>query len=84
MAFKYFYYVLIATGDGAKLVTKVDHATKTAYWDGNEKPMSFTKFYAEDLALGLTLNCNPAFTIKSYHELKTQIFLPMEKQNEEK
>ena len=84
MALKYFYYVVVATEDGAKFVTKVDNATKTAYWDSNEKPMPFNKTYADDLALCLTLNFYPAFTLKSYHELKGQIFLTKEQKNEKK
>ena len=84
MALKYLYYVVVATEDGAKCVTKVDNATKTAYWDSNEKPMSFNKRYADDLALCLTLNFHLAFTLKSYHELKTQIFIPKEQTNDEK
>ena len=84
MALKYLYYVVVATEDGAKFVTKVDNATKTAYWDSNEKPMSFNKTYADDLALCLSINFYPAFVLKSYHELKGQIFLPKEKPNEEK
>ena len=83
MALKYLYYVVVATEDGAKFVTKVDNATKTAYWDSNEKPMSFNKSYADDLALCLTLNFHLAFTLKSYHELKSQIFIK-EKTDEKK
>lgn len=75
MALKYLYYVVVATEDGAKFVTKVDNATKTAYWDSKEKPMSFNKSYADDLSLCLTLNFHLAFTLKSYHELKSQIFI---------
>ena len=84
MALKYLYYVVVATEDGAKFVTKIDNATKTAYWDSNEKPMAFNKTYADNLALCLSINFYPAFTLKSYHELKGQIFLPMEQPNEEK
>ena len=84
MALKYLYYVVVATEDGAKFVTKVDNATKTAYWDSKEKPMVFNKTYADDLALCLSINFYPAFTLKSYHELKAQIFIPKEKRNEEK
>ena len=84
MALKYLYYVAVATEDGAKFVTKVDNATKMAYWDSNEKPMPFNKSYADDLALCLTLNFHLAFTLKSYHELKGQIFLTKEQANEQK
>jgi hypothetical protein len=83
MALKYFYYVVIATEDGAKFVTKTDYATKMAHWDSNEKPLALSKTQADDLALGLTLNFYPAFTLKSYHELKSQIFTK-EQLNEEK
>ena len=48
MALKYLYYVVVATEDGAKFVTKVDNATKTAYWDSKEKPLPFNKTYADD------------------------------------
>ena len=84
MALKYLYYVVVATEDGAKFVTKVDNATKTAYWNSKEKPMAFNKTYADDLALCLSVNFYPAFTLKSYHELKGQIFLKKEQPNEQK
>ena len=83
MALKYFYYVLVLSNGQAKFVTKTDYATKTAYWDSKEKPLAFTKTQADDLALCLTLNFYPAFTLKSYHELKSQIFIK-EKTDEKK
>ena len=83
MALKYLYYVLVVTDDGGKFVTKVDNATKTAYWDSKEKPLAFTKTQADDLALCLSINFYPAFTLKSYHELKSQIFIK-EKTDEKK
>lgn len=75
MALKYFYYVLVLSDGQAKFVTKVDNATKTAYWDSKEKPLAFNKSYADDLALCLTLNFYPAFTLKSVHALQMQIFI---------
>ena len=84
MALKYFYYVLVLSDGQAKFVTKVDNATKTAYWDSKEKPLAFTKTLADDLALCLSINFYPAFPLKSYHELKSQIFIPKEKLDEEK
>ena len=84
MALKSFYYVVVATEDGAKFVTKIDNSTKTAYWNSNEPPLAFNKTYAEDLALCLTLNFHLAFTLKSYHELKQQIFLKKEQLNDKK
>ena len=83
MALKYFYYVLVLSEGQAKFVTKTDYATKTAYWDSNEKPLTFTKTQADDLALCLSINFYPAFTLKSYHELKSQIFIK-EKPDEKK
>ena len=75
MALKYFYYVLVLSDGQAKFVTKTDYATKTACWDSKEKPLAFTKTQADDLALCLSINFYPAFTLKSYHELKSQIFI---------
>ena len=83
MALKYLYYVVVATEDGAKFVTKTDYATKTAFWDSKEKPLAFSKTQADDLALCLSINFYPAFTLKSYHELKSQIFIK-EKPDENK
>ena len=83
MALKYFYYVLVLSDGQAKFVTKTDYATKTAYWASKEKPLAFSKTQADDLALCLTLNFYPAFTLKSYHELKSQIFIK-EKPDEKK
>lgn len=83
MALKYFYYVLVLSDGQAKFVTKTDYATKTAYWVSKEKPLAFTKTQADDLALCLSINFYPAFTLKSYHELKSQIFIK-EKTDEKK
>ena len=83
MALKYFYYVLVLSDGQAKFVTKTDYATKTAYWDSKEKPLAFTKTQADDLALCLSINFYPAFTLNSYHELKSQIFIK-EKPDEKK
>ena len=83
MALKYFYYVIVLSDGQAKFVTKTDYATKTAYWDSKEKPLALTKTQADDLALCLSINFQPAFTLKSYHELKSQIFIK-EKPDEKK
>ena len=83
MALKYFYYVLVLSDGQAKFVTKIDDATKTAHWESKGKPLAFSKTYAENLATCLTLNFYPAFTLKSVHELKSQIFIK-EKSDEKK
>ena len=83
MALKYFYYVIVLSEGQAKFVTKIDNATKTAHWESKGKPLAFTKTQADDLALCLSINFYPAFTLKSYHELKSQIFIK-EKTDEKK
>ena len=83
MALKYFYYVIVLSEGQAKFVTKIDDATKTAHWESKGKPLAFSKTYAENLATCFTLNFYPAFTLKSYHELKSQNFIK-EKTDEKK
>ena len=75
MALKYFYYVIVKSNQQAKFVTAIDNATKTARWEDGGKPLSFSKSYADDLAWCLTLNFDPAFVLKSCHEIKKQIFI---------
>ena len=75
MAVKYFYYVIVKSDNQAIFVTKIDDTTNHAHWDKNEKPLPFTKSYAEDLAWCLTLNFFPAFVLMSAHELKKTNFL---------
>ena len=85
MALKYFYYVIVKSEQQAKFVTAIDNATKTASWERNEKPLAFSKSHAEDLAWCSNLNFYPAFVLKSYHEIKKQIFIKEdEPTNEEK
>ena len=79
MALKYFYYGIVKSEQQAKFVTAIDNATKTASWEHNEKPLAFSKPYAENLAWCLTLNFYPAFVLKSYHEIKRQIFIKEDK-----
>lgn len=72
MANKTFYYVLVFTDTGATYVTSVDNATKTARWNKEEKPLKFSKTYAQDLAFGLTLNGNYSVVTLSPFEVETQ------------
>ena len=67
-----YYYVLVMTNNGPVFVTKVNNANKTAEWNKLEKPKEFTKFWAEDLTLGLNLNFNMAFTVCSKFEIDYQ------------
>ena len=75
MANKHFYYVLIACEKGqGKFVTKVDNTTKYAHWNIKDKPMEFSKQYAEDLAYCLCLNFNPAFVLRSDFKIEQHYF----------
>ena len=75
MANKHFYYVLIACENGqGKFVTKVDNTTKYAHWNIKDKPMEFSKKYAEDLAYCLCLNFNPAFVLRSDFKIEQHYF----------
>lgn len=81
MALKYFYYVIVKSEQQAKFVTALDNATKTAHWETDKAPLAFPKSLADNLAMCLNLNFYPAFVLKSYHEIKKQIFIK-EKTNE--
>ena len=67
---KYFYYVGVDTSGGMTLVTSIDKASKAAYWNENEKPLSMTAAQADDLVFGLILNMTPAVVVKSRFELQ--------------
>lgn len=69
---KYHYYVLVFTEAGPVYVTSIDKEDKCAYWNKDEKPMEFSKSYAEDLELGLSLNFHSAVLIKSRIVLDNQ------------
>lgn len=67
-----FYYVVVMTNGGPVFVTSVDHANKTAHWDKTEAPKELGRYMAEDLTLGLNLNCHIAFTVSSKLEIDNQ------------
>ena len=69
MAKKSYYYVLVFSDEGPVYVTKVDNAKRISYWDKDEQPMSMSQSFAEDLAMGLNLNCNSCVVVKSPHEI---------------
>lgn len=62
---KYRYYVLVMTNDGPKFVTSIDRSNKYAHWDIDKPPLDLGKYWADDLALGLSLNGNVAFVVSS-------------------
>ena len=59
---KLHHYVLVFTSEGAKYVTGVGEH-HIAYWDDKKPPKEFSVGYAEDMALGLTWNGNPAVRV---------------------
>ena len=71
MAKKYFYYVLVFTSSGAKYVTNIPERNY-AEWYELEKPLDFSKSYAEDVAMGLCLNGYSAVMVMSPYEISNQ------------
>lgn len=80
---KYYYYVVVCAEEQAKFVTKTDNATKYAFWNAKDHPLAFSKSEAEDLAYCLNLNFTPAFVLKSFYAIDTQIFYKKENENDE-
>lgn len=68
---KYHYYVLVSTDTGMTFVTSTG-ANQYAKWEKSEKPLDLPQYFAEDIALGLTLNGYLAFCVKTPYELDTQ------------
>lgn len=66
------YYVLVFTAEGAKYVTKINNADRTAEWNKDEKPLEMTKERANELMIGLTWNCHSAQVVASPVELDNQ------------
>lgn len=66
------YYVLVISESGPMFVTKVNYGDKTAEWNWDEKPLEFSKEWAEDLVLGLNLNFNQAYLICQNWEIENQ------------
>ena len=75
MKTKYFYYVIVLSEDTAKFITNMDNLTKIARWEKDKEPLPLTKSTAEDLAYCLSLNFHPAYVLKSYHKISSQIFI---------
>lgn len=72
MAKKYYYYVLVFSNSGPVYVTSIDESNKYAHWDKDKEPMELGKSYAQDLALGLSLNLNHSVVIKSKIKIENQ------------
>ena len=70
---KNYYYVMVLTEEGPKYVTSIgDH--HTAHWDMLEKPMEFSKEWAEDITRGLLLNFINAVMVVMPIEIDNQPF----------
>ena len=65
---KNYYYVLVFTDNGPVYVTSVDNRAQIAHWEKDEAPKALPKYYAEELALGLSLNCYNAVVVASKFE----------------
>ena len=65
---KTYYYVLVMTNYGPVFVTKVYR--KTAEWQKDKAPLELSKEWANDIALGLTLNGYPAFVVAQPWEVE--------------
>lgn len=74
MAKKDKYYVLVLTTEGAKFATSFGEKNHI-YWDVNEKPMELDKNFAQNIAIGLTVNGNPAFCVAVSYEIEDHPFL---------
>lgn len=71
---KYYYYVLVFTDGGPVYVTKLGKE-KTAYWNGEEKPMQLPMWKAEQICYGLNVNFYSSAVVKSPIELDCQPYL---------
>lgn len=69
MAKKSYYYVLVFTDNGPVYVTAVNNFERVSYWNKEEKPMSMSQSFAEDIAMGLNLNYHSCVVVKSPHEI---------------
>ena len=70
---KYHTYVLVLTPQGAKFVTKLGEG-HTCYWNGEEKPMEFSKEWAKSMCCGLAWNGHLAFPVTLEFEVTEQPF----------
>ena len=66
------YYVLVFTDNGPVYVTSVSNLERYSVWDKTKAPKEFPKYYAEDIALGLNLNCYQAVVVASRYEIEYQ------------
>lgn len=69
---KVYNYILVMTPEGPKFVTSIGEK-KTARWDELEVPMQMPSLeHARDVAFGLTVNGNVAFSVSSLYEIESQ------------
>jgi hypothetical protein len=66
---------MVMTETGPAFVTKVDHSSKSAWWNKEETPLELGEYMAKDLALGLCCNMHSAFAVCHPVELDHQPYL---------
>lgn len=69
---KNYWYVIVMTNHGAVFVTETNNWERTAKFEKDKKPMEMTKENAQYLAMGLTINGNPAFAVCNSWEVDYQ------------
>lgn len=77
---KFYYYVLVMTGEGPVFVTGIDIRTNMAYWDKMKEPYCFgttanARDEAQRLVAGLNWNGNPSYVIQKVTEQTYQPFM---------
>lgn len=65
---KNYYYVLVFTDEGPVYVTSVNNAQRISYWEREEEPKAFPKYYAEELVYGLNCNGYRAVLVSTKYE----------------
>ena len=72
---KEYWYVIVMSRNGAVFVTETNNWQRTARWDKDKKPISFTKSDAQYLALGLenTKQIDIIENLEDVNKMKTVI-----------
>lgn len=65
------WYVLVFTEAGPKYVTKVNNASREAYWDTADSPYEMTKENAQYMAMALSWNGHTSVPVGVRWEIDT-------------
>lgn len=71
---KNYWYVLVFAEDGPKFVTKIDNASKTAYWNTEETPLPMTRDEATWMSRAFAVNGILAVAVSSFYELSSHMY----------